>query len=166
MWSSRNLLRDRFLYTPMEPTHGARARPRHIRARRSWLTRGMSAFNTTVRGSALGPPSRVSGAERWFAEGSLSSDVERTDGFQHQVTRLGPGAAEPRASGAEGLSPKPKSLAGWSGATEKTKRPSGNLDGLFFQGRIVPTEVRKNHRNFLAKILRGVERQCQGISPE
>src|SRR5476649_1533922 len=31
------------------------------------------------------------------------------------------------------------------------KRPSGNLDGLLFQGRIVPTELKKDHQNFLAK---------------
>jgi hypothetical protein len=64
-------------------------------------------------------------------------------------------AAEPRAAGAEGTRPKQNSLAVWSAATGITKRPSGNLDGLFFQGRIVPTEVRKTIRTFWQKSYEG-----------
>jgi hypothetical protein len=44
----------------------------------------------------------------------------------------------------------------WSGATE-TKKAVGQLDGLLFQGRIVPTEVQKDHQNFLAKSYWGVK---------
>jgi hypothetical protein len=51
-----------------------------------------------------------------------------------------------------------------SDRNKRKGRPA--TDGLFFQGRIVPTEVRKSHQNFLAKILRGGESQCQGIFPE
>jgi hypothetical protein len=42
------------------------------------------------------------------------------------------------------------SQAVWSEAT-KTKKAARQLDGLLFQGRIVPTEFRKDHQNFLAK---------------
>jgi hypothetical protein len=39
----------------------------------------------------------------------------------------------------------------WSEATETNEKAVRQLDGLFFQGRIVPTEVQKDHQNFLAK---------------
>jgi hypothetical protein len=44
---------------------------------------------------------------------------------------------------------------------EKTAR---QLGGLFFQGRIVPTEVRINPSELSGEILWVAERQCQGIS--
>jgi len=56
-----------------------------------------------------------------------------------------------------------RTLAVWSEATEKNEKAVRQPDGLFFQGRIVPTVIRKSHQNFLAKILRAVERQCQEI---
>ncbi len=36
-------------------------------------------------------------------------------------------------------------------ATETNEKAARQLDGLFFQGRIVLTEVQKDHQNFLAK---------------
>jgi len=35
--------------------------------------------------------------------------------------------------------------------SDKNKRTVRQQDGPFFQGRIVPTEVQKDHQNFLAK---------------
>jgi hypothetical protein len=40
---------------------------------------------------------------------------------------------------------------------QKTKKAVRQLDGLLFQGRIVPTEVQKDHQNFLAKSYWGVK---------
>src|SRR5437899_3113570 len=44
--------------------------------------------------------------------------AERSDPSHDQIPRRGPGAAEPRASGAGGFIPKRNSLAVWSAATE------------------------------------------------
>jgi hypothetical protein len=38
-----------------------------------------------------------------------------------------------------------------SGATKTNEKAVRQQDGLFFQGRIVPTEFEKDHQNFLAK---------------
>jgi hypothetical protein len=40
---------------------------------------------------------------------------------------------------------------------QKTKKAIRQLDGLLFQGRIVPTEAQKDHQNFLAKSYWGVK---------
>jgi hypothetical protein len=52
------------------------------------------------------------------------------------------------------------------------KRPKTNekavrqQDGLLFQGRIVPTEFKKEPSELSGEILLGIERQCQGIFRE
>jgi hypothetical protein len=64
--------------------------------------------------------------------------------------------AEPRAAGAEESHQEKIFSSGLSRSdTQRTKRPSGNLDGLFFQGRIVPTEVQKTIRTFWQKSYEG-----------
>jgi hypothetical protein len=51
-------------------------------------------------------------------------------------------------------------------ATKTNEKAVRQLDGLLFQGRIVPTEVQKRPSELSGEILLGSERQCQGISPE
>jgi hypothetical protein len=41
--------------------------------------------------------------------------------------------------------------SGFGAKRQKTKKAVRQLDGLLFQGRIVPTESKKDHQNFLAK---------------
>jgi hypothetical protein len=53
-----------------------------------------------------------------------------------------------------------------SEATKTNEKAVRQLDGLFFQGRIVLTEVRKRPSELSGEILLGSERQCQGIFPE
>src|ERR1051325_753515 len=50
-------------------------------------------------------------------------------------------------------SQEPKIVSGVerSEATETIEKAVRQQDGLFFQGRIVPTEFEKDHQNFLAK---------------
>jgi hypothetical protein len=59
--------------------------------------------------------------------------------------------AEPGATGAESLLSWEKSSAVWSEATGLNEKAVRQLDGLFFQGRIVPTEVQKTIRTFWKK---------------
>jgi hypothetical protein len=63
--------------------------------------------------------------------------------------------AERLASGAEILQMSRRSCSGVersaSFATEINEKAVRQQDGLFFQGRIVPTEFEKDHQNFLAK---------------
>jgi hypothetical protein len=67
----------------------------------------------------------------------------------------GPCGAERRASGARENQTRTKQLRGVersvSGATKTNEKAVRQQDGLLFQGRIVPTEFKKDHQNFLAK---------------
>src|SRR5579859_5759989 len=49
------------------------------------------------------------------------------------------------------LQRKKRVCSGLSRSDQKNEKAARQLDGLLFQGRIVPTEFRKDHQNFLAK---------------
>jgi hypothetical protein len=106
-------------------------------------------------------------SRRIIAEAKFSSGLERSDSFskRHRAARpLGRRVARIRS---RRIFAEAKVFSGLerSDRNKRKGRPA-TWTASSFQGRIVPTEVRKNHRNFLAKILRGAERQCQGISLE
>jgi hypothetical protein len=75
-------------------------------------------------------------------------------------------AAEWFVSGAEMLSRRRDSQAGGakqSLATKTNEKATRQQGGLFFQGRIVPTEFEKDHRNFLAKSYWPVKGSVKGF---
>jgi len=55
---------------------------------------------------------------------------------------------------------------GVEGSDKNNEKAVRQLDGLLFQGRIVPTEFQKRPSELSGEILLGGERQCQGIFPE
>jgi hypothetical protein len=60
-------------------------------------------------------------------------------------------SAERRASGADCFQRRKKNRSGLSRSDHNDEKAVRQQDGLLFQGRIVPTEFRKDHQNFLAK---------------
>ena len=74
--------------------------------------------------------------------------------FVHEPMPRGPCGAERPASGARQSYTKTKPSSGVERAqlaTESNEKAVRQQDGLLFQGRIVPTEFKKDHQNFLAK---------------
>jgi hypothetical protein len=66
----------------------------------------------------------------------------------------GPVAAERHTSGARQSLPIMENLqrcGAKRSVAESNEKAVRQLDGLLFQGRIVPTEFKKSHQNFLAK---------------
>jgi hypothetical protein len=64
-------------------------------------------------------------------------------------------AARRRAAGAKARIASSKNVSSVGAtlcvATETNEKAARQRNGLFFQGRIVPTESKKSHQNFLAK---------------
>jgi hypothetical protein len=89
-------------------------------------------------------------AQKGNSYSKLSGGVERSDKIN--VARPCPPSRSPQEQKFSWL--KRKSIAVWSEAQVATKtneKAVRQQDGLFFQGRIVPTEFEKDHQNFLAK---------------
>jgi hypothetical protein len=60
-------------------------------------------------------------------------------------------AAKRHTSSAESILHAPTLSSSLSRSDQKDEKAVRQQDGLLFQGRIVPTEFRKDHQNFLAK---------------
>jgi len=107
-----------------------------------------SSFRGEARGGA---EPCASGAERIDQEKCTlavwSEATFLTSSFRGEAPR----AAEPRASGAERIDQEKCTLAVWSEATERNEKAVRQPDGLLFQGRIVPTVIRKAIRTFWQK---------------
>jgi hypothetical protein len=73
-----------------------------------------------------------------------------------EATEMEAGEADARAERhvrqeQKDFSTQQNSLGGLSRSDQKDEKAVRQQDGLLFQGRIVPTEFRKDHQNFLAK---------------
>ena len=112
-----------------------------------------ASVTTTIRGTADSRAGLRGSGRRSVPPGNiLCSGVERSD-RKNNNPRPGRLARRAACPGAEGFCQEISSVAVWSGATEKTKRPPGQLGRPFLSRENSSNGGSKNHQNFLAKIL-------------
>jgi hypothetical protein len=82
---------------------------------------------------------------------TASKTLQREDSAIWPPSREADLRAEQLASRADRIQCRSEISSGLSRSDQKDEKAVRQQDGLFFQGRIVPTEFEKDHQNFLAK---------------